>query len=207
MEKAWRILVLIMVSMAVDESSSGAVIGVPGGMDPPPPMLGPYEMTPFELDDRPLFEEVFWVSSPLGGQVDFSPGLLHRRVGYGWAFWGHDYEGDVYSTLGVTEIVLELPDDAMAFYFYANQNLDHTEPVTAQTDDGTWLVQQTAFGVGAVYFGFYQDDPAGPPIDFITVSCPATLAVGEFAIAIPAPGLLAMLGVAGIGAGLRRRRG
>jgi len=200
---------ILALTVTLTETSIAEIIAVAGGHIAPPPELGPYEMTPFELDDRPLYEWVTDVPSPLGGTVDFSVPLQHRRVGYGWPFWGHGYEGDVYSSYGSGyEVTMNLPDQTMAFYFYATHFLTQTTDIYAVADDGTAIWQDTDWGSGAVYFGFYQDDPAGPPIKHITVSCyhAGMVAVGEFGIAIPAPAALALLGAAGIGAGLRRRR-
>jgi len=198
----------IVLGFCLQQSATAAIVGVAGGADPPSPTLGPYEMTPFPLDDRPLYEWVTDVPSPLGGAVEFSDPLNHRRVGYGWAFWGHAYDGDVYYGLGVADYTMYLPANTMAFYFYAHQAADSFLWITATTDDGTTVQQQVPHFGGAKYFGFYQDDPGGPPIEFIHVSCTyaCEVTVGEFGIAIPAPGALALLGVGAIGAASRRRR-
>jgi len=190
------------------ETSIAEIIAVAGGHIAPPPELGPYEMTPFALDDRPLWEWVTDIPSPLGGTIDLSVPLQHRRMGDGWKFWGHGYEGDVYISWLSYEVTMDLPEQTMAFYFYATHDLTQTTDIYAVADDGTAIWQDTDWGSGAVYFGFYQDDPAGPPIKHITVSCyhADMVVVGEFGIAIPAPGALVLLGVGGIGARLRRRR-
>jgi len=200
----------LSVAAALSAPTMAEIIAVAGGHIAPPMDLGPYDMTSFELDDRPLYEWVTDVPSPLGGTVDFSVPLQHRRIGDGWKFWGHGYEGDVYSSYGSGyEVTMNLPDQTMAFYFYATHFLTQTTDIYAVADDGTAIWQDTDWGSGAVYFGFYQDDPAGPPIKHITVSCyhAGMVAVGEFGIAIPGagPGMLAMLAIAGLGARLRRR--
>jgi len=197
-----------LLVLCVSQLAHADIVGVAGGADPPPPTLGPYEMTLFPLDDRPLYEWVTDVPSPLGGAVEFSDPLNHRRVGYGWAFWGHPYDGDVYYGGGVGDYTMYLPAKTMAFYFYAHQEADSFLWITATTDDGTTVQQQVPHFGGAKYFGFYQDDPGGPPIQFIHVSCTYgyDVTVGEFGIAIPAPGTLALLGVGAIGAVSRRRR-
>ena len=185
------------------------IVGVAGGTDAPPPTLGPYTMTLFPPDDRPLYELVDDVPSPLGGQIDFSVPLDHVRVGSGWGWWGHDYLGDVYyRTYPVYTVTLDLPEETRAFYFYASHVLDIPATITAVADDGTTVWQAVEWYGAAAYFGFYQDDTSGPPIEWIEVSCLAagSVAVGEFGIAIPTPGALVLLGVAGIGAGSRRRR-
>ena len=181
------------------------IIGVAGGWGPPGKALGPYQMTRFPLDERPLHEYVTYVPSPLGGQIDFSVPVSHVRVGQGWGGGWHGYEGDVYVSYDPA-VTLHLPNETRAFYFYASQWADY-EWITAVTDDGTSIGQLSHPG-GALYFGFYQDDPAGPPIEWIEVACPTSgmVVVGELAIAIPAPGALALAGVGAIGAGGRRRR-
>jgi len=198
----------IFLVFCFQQYAAAEIIGVAGGLGPPPPTLGPYEMTPFPLDDRPLYEYVTYVPSPLGGELAFSGELFHVRAGYGWGCWGsHGYEGDVYHSLAIGDkVTLYLPGETMAFYFYASNPLGHPEEITATADDGTTIVQDSMW-CAAKYFGFYQDDPAGAPIEWIEVSCPyaGMVAVGEFAIAIPAPGALALLGVGAIGAGSRRR--
>jgi len=196
-----------LLSLCMCRLTQADVVGVAGGPYAPPPTLGPYEMTPFPLDDRPLYEWVTDVPSPLGGAVEFSDPLSHRRVGYGWPFWGHPYYGDLYYGDGILDYTMYLPAKTMAFYFYAHLTADAGFWVTATTDDGTTVQQPVFHGDGAVYYGFYQDDPWGPPIEFIHVSCDyAYVAVGEFGIAIPAPGALALLGVGGIGATFGKRR-
>ena len=203
-----RTTMIVVLLFTIDRWCAADIVGVAGGYIAPPPTLGPYTMTSFPPDDRPLFELVDDVPSPLGGQIAFSMPFYHVRVGQGWQGWGHDYWGDVYYGWFLDDsVMLYLPEDTRAFYFYASQVLDIPVVITAVADDGT-TVDQEAQWLAAAYFGFYQDDPFGPSIEWIEVSCPSAgmVAVGEFGIAIPAPGALALLGVAGIGAGSRRRR-
>jgi len=203
-----RTMLSVASVLIIARLCSAEIIGVAGGYGAPPPTLGPYEMTPFPLDDRPLWEWVDDVPSPLGGAASFSVPLQHLRAGFGWGSWGHGYEGDVYSSYGSGDsVIMGLPEGTRAFYFYASNFLDHMVAIWAVADDGTDLVQLSQWGAAA-YFGFYQDDPLGLPIEWIEVSCPSAgmVAVGEFGIAIPGAGALAMLGVAALGAGLRRRR-
>jgi len=142
--------------VAIARPISAVIIGVAGGYGPPGPTLGPYEMTPFPLDERPLYELVVDVPSPLGGTLEFSPSLQHLRVGQGWVYWGHGYPGDVYARTGVSEFTLTLPDNTYAFYFYAaREPHDQPWPITATADDGTTIVQDVSIDLGAAYFGFY----------------------------------------------------
>jgi len=189
--------------------AAAEIIGVAGGLGPPPPTLGPYEMTPFAPDDRPLWEWVTDVPSPLGGAIEFSLPLQHLLDGTGWAYWGHGYGGDIYTTWGTADTVtMDLPEETRAIYFYASQYTTTYRLIVAMADDGTTIEQTVHPTQGAKYFGFYQDDPAGAPIQWIEVYSPTTglVAIGEFGIAIPAPGTLALLGVSVIGAISRRRR-
>jgi len=208
MSRLNRICVLLV--FCVQQYGMGAIVGVAGGLEPPPPTLGPYEMTPFAPDDRPLWEWVTDVPSPLGGAVEFSVPLQHLLDGYGWAYWGHGYGGDIYATWGTADTVtMELPEETRAIYFYASQYTTTYRPIVAMADDGTTIEQIVHPYEGAKYFGFYQDDPAGPPIQWIEVYSPTTglVAVGEFGIAVPAPGALALLGIAGaMRFSVRRRR-
>lgn len=109
----------------------------------------------------------------------------------------------------------ELSDEAPSRGPNRNRRLQKTPdpfscPITATADDGTTIAQDVSDDLGTAYFGFYQDDPLGPPIASISVSSPgvANLVVGEFGIAIPAPAVLPLLGITGATAmsGHRRRR-
>ena len=189
--------------------AAAEIIGVAGGLGPPPATLGPYEMTRFAPDDRPLWEWVSDVPSPLGGAIEFSVPLQHLLDGTGWAYWGHGYGGDIYAIWWLAySVTMELPEDTRAIYFYASQYLTSYRLIIAMADDGTTIEQIVHPTDGAKYFGFYQDDPAGPPIQWIEVYSPTAhmVAVGEFGIAIPGAGALALLAVGGIGALSGRRR-
>jgi len=206
-----RAALVTVLLCIVSGTVEAEIVGVAGGYGPPGPTLGPYEITPFPLDERPLYELVMDVPSPFGGNLEFSTSLQHLRVGQGWVIGGHGYAGDVYAGNGVSEFTLTLPGNTYAFYLYADQEPhDLPWPITAIADDGTTIVQDVSDDLGTAYFGFYQDDPLGPPIASISVSSPyvAFLAVGEFGIAIPAPGVLALVGISAVGAisGRRRRR-
>jgi hypothetical protein len=152
------------------------------GTGPPPATLGPYTMTAFPLDARPLGQVVTTVPSPLGGQVTFNVGLRHNRVGSGWATWSHGYTGDVYGPTPGTTLTMTLPPNTGAFYFYAEPNPFATFDVTATAQDGTTSGPIPVSGfAGAKYFGFYGT--GGATIASITVSSSRDFAVGEFGIA------------------------
>src|SRR5262249_6732819 len=89
--------------------TQGAINGVAGGEGAPAAILGPFAMTLFPPDGRPEFDPVSSVPSPLGGDVSFSPDLVHLKVGSGWGLWSHGYLGDVYWTDGGLSLSLTLP--------------------------------------------------------------------------------------------------
>ena len=126
------------------------------GTAAPPATLGPYTMTPFADDTRPVFDDVSSVPAPTGGVVGFSPDLNHREIGNGWATWSHGYTGDVYYTNGATSATMTLPAGTKAFYFYAEPNPFAVFEITATTNSGTTSGPIPVDGAGgATYFGFY----------------------------------------------------
>jgi len=187
--------------LAVAPAASAAITGFAGGTAAPGATLGPYLMTPFAPDGRPLYTDVASVPTPIGGYLGFSIPLEHDRIGDGWMTWSHGYPGDVYYTNGSSEVTLLLPTGTRAFYFYAEPEPYTSWTLVATAQDGT-LVSQTITGdAGAGYYGFYSTD--GTDLDSIALTTPQPVdfAVGEFGIApagamIPAPSglLLALIG-------------
>ncbi len=203
-------IVLSLAVLATAAAASAAITGLAGGTAAPGAMLGPYTMTPFDLDGRPLYSAITSVDSPLGGSLDFSDPLEHRRIGSGWLTWSHGYLGDVYYTNGLSTVTMTLPDQTAAFYFYAEPNPFSVFTIVATAQDSTQLVQNVNGDGGAAYYGFYGT--AGSYVNSITVSTSQAIdfAIGEFGIAravVPAPAgiLLAVLG-AGLVGHLRRRQ-
>jgi hypothetical protein len=154
------------------------------GTGPPPATLGPYTMTPFGSDGRPLGEQVSGVSDDAAGTIGFDPSLTHTRVGVGWSTWSHGYTGDVYYISPGSQITIMLPAGTKAFYFYAEPNVRSVFSVEATAQDGTTSGPVSVNGnAGAKYFGFYGTGAATLESITVTTSADADgLAVGEFGI-------------------------
>lgn len=150
------------------------------GTGAPPPDLGPYLMTPFPADGRPMVN-VTTVPGPTG-DLTFDRAMGHRRIGVGWSTWSHGYTGDVYYSLGATSVVMTLPANTGAFYFYVEPNPFAWVTIQAMAQDGTTSGPVSVNGSsGARYFGFYS--LGGAPLTTITVTGASDFAVGEFGIA------------------------
>ena len=185
-------LVVVLVSTAQAD-----IIGVTAGATyPPPGTLGPYEMTAFGPDDRPVLEWVTFVPSPLGGEAVFSAPMLHRRLGESGAQWSLHLPPDYYSAQSSpSEITLGLPPQTRAFYLYAGHDLGSPRYITATADDGTSIGQWVEHTQQPGYFGFYVDDPA-ETVSSITVTVDTNLNLGAFGVAIPEPSSLLLLSAA-----------
>lgn len=151
------------------------------GTGAPPSTLGPYTMTRFGADPRPLERAVSGVAVPSGnGTVGFTPILEHVRVGNGWSGWSNGYTGDVY-TVG-SSVTFTLPAGTNAFYFYAEPDLFATLEITATAQNGTTSGPVPVNGnAGAQYFGFYTDGSVS--LKSIQADSQTSFAVGEFGIA------------------------
>jgi hypothetical protein len=179
----------LLVASGVALAGSIAVDTSPGTAAPPP-TLGPYTMTPFAADGRPLGDPVTDVAAPAGaaGSLQFDRSLTHSRIGSGWQTWSHGYTGDVYWTDSSDRVVMALPANTQAFYFYAEPNDQAIHDVTATASDGTTSGPVKVNGLGgAQYYGFYTTD--GTTLSTITVDADPTafyrgFAVGEFGIAV-----------------------
>jgi hypothetical protein len=163
-------------------NAHGSIVGVAGGDAAPPATLGPFTMTPFAPDLRPEFDPVNSVPSPLGGDVTFSPDLVHLVVGSSWASWSHGFLGDVYWTDGGLSASLTLPPNTGAFFLYAQPNQAQSFDITVETQDGTPVTQTVDGNGGASLFGFYTTE--GSLISSITISSSEEFAIGEFGIAL-----------------------
>jgi hypothetical protein len=174
-------ILVVYVTTAHPAQAIGSVaVDTSPGTAAPPATLGPYTMTPFAPDDRPLRANVGTVPAPEGNLL-FNQQVEHRRIGQFWSSWSHGYSGDVYWTIGATILDLIPPANTTAFYFYAEPN-SGVRNVTATASDGTTSgpIQVDSLG-GAQYFGFYSTD--GTTLSTIRVESTEDFAVGEFGIA------------------------
>jgi hypothetical protein len=157
------------------------------GTAAPPANLGPFEMTDFPPGTDPSYTVVNSVPSPLGGEVQFDHGMEVRWVPATWATWSHGYSDDVYADIDPgTQVVMTMPPNTYAFYFYAEPNAWAEFNITATASDGTTSGPIAVTGLaGAQYFGFYSQVP-GVTLTSIQVDVEADAggyAVGEFGIA------------------------
>ena len=169
------------------QADSGIVfVGTPG-TGAPPATLGPYAVAPFAPDSRSIegYPDVTSVPGPTGDLL-FDRGMSHRHINDGWSSsWSHGYTGDVYFSNYQSQVVMTLPANTSAFYFYVQGNSYGWAEITATAQDGTTSgplqVLTTEEGDGARYFGFYT---TGAPLTAITVDVPEAggFAIGEFGI-------------------------
>ncbi len=170
---------LLICLVALPPSAARAdILGYKGDTAAPEATLGPYTMTPFPADIRPLGDYFASVNSPLGGTVDFSPDVMHLTIPT-WPNWSHGYTGDVYWTALAHSIELTLPAETGAFYFYAQPKTGNGN-ITASSND-TDVSQNVESDGGAAYFGFYVEGTGA--ISSIIITSSIDFAVGEFGIA------------------------
>lgn len=192
------LLISIVSAVAVSAAPAAVFYDAGPGTGAPTGMLGGYTMTAFPPDPQPIFTDATSIASPLGGELEFSKPLSHRRIGSGWASWSHGYAGDVYLVQDpeedVYKVTLTLPPDTGAFEFYVQPDISGIHTFTAVTDDGTSSgPYDVVASSGARYAGFYATE--GSTITSIEVACESRLfAIGEFGIArVPEPGAVVIL--------------
>jgi hypothetical protein len=169
------------------------IIGVGlGFVTPRPTTLGPYEMTLFPDDPRPIATAVTSVPSPLGGDVSFSIPLMHFK----WQLppWVEMPPPDVYISVG-EDVTIQLPAGTRAVSLYVGTETGASQWVSVTADDQTTVTQITYSYMWPCYFGFYVDNPAET---ISTLEVPFDFAgdIGAFGIAVPEPGSLSLLGLA-----------
>jgi len=174
------------------------------------PGFGTVPLIPAPPDPSPVFGDV--TSAPLapGKNVLFSIPLSHRMIGSGWGSWSHGYAGDVYYTNGAASVDLSFDQtDLNAFYFYVEPNFFglHDMTITGFADGQTATATASVEGFAGAQ-GFLLVTDGIKKLDSISIVMldGTDFAVGEFGWAktVPAPGALALLGLAAV-AGRRRR--
>jgi Bacterial Ig-like domain len=176
---------MVYLGVSAMPAMAASIVDTSPGTAAPPTTLGPYTMTPFAADSRPLLEDVSDVPAPDAGTLQFDRSMNHRKVGTGWATWSHGYTGDVYFSNDANQVVMTLPANTKAFYFYAEPDIQETFNVTATASDGTTSGPIPVNGnSGAQYFGFYTTDGSSLSTIQVDVDPGASgFAVGEFGIA------------------------
>jgi len=154
--------------------------------------------------DAGVYADITSIDVPeFGGTIDF-PAHSVRQIGSGWATWSHGYTGQVFYNNGLFDCTYELNmSGAYAFDAYLEPNPFSLQTFTATAHGsagGSVSVEFSANGsAGANHFGFYA---SGETIVSIDISGTSDWAIGEWRVGTPAPGALALFGLAA----LRRRR-
>ncbi len=171
------------MTIGAEQAHAAVLFDGSPGTGAPPATLGGYTMTPFAADPQPVFTDVPGVAAPVG-TLGFSPSLNHRKVPTSWLTWSHGYTGDVYATTG-TSVTLTMPANTVAFYFYAEPNVQSNANITATSNGGATSGPVSINGnAGATYFGFYASGT--DTLTTITITAPTEalgFAIGEFGIA------------------------
>lgn len=185
------------------EASAG-VISIPLGTALPPDEVAGYRLRSAPLDVAPLFTAVEQIPIAAGLQARVSAPLTHRRIGSGWAEWGHGYLGDVYTTDGASAIELTPAPGLRALAVYIDAMPFARLRIDAGIEDGPAASQFAADGAGPVGFLFFAT--GGDDLPTLRIECDGEFAIGQVFTAVPGPGAIAlMLGAAITGLSARRR--
>lgn len=180
---------LILVLCVFTSASQAAVLFTDLGTTAPPATISTYTVTPFDQGVQAAIADFTDVTtipgSPIPGDLTTTANVNKRTIGSGWGTWSHGYTGVVYYSNGADTIVMNLPPNAGAFYFYAEPNVFSTFLISAVTDSGASSGDISVDGSsGANGFAFYTT--AGETITSITVTAESAaggFAIGEFGIA------------------------
>ncbi len=184
---------LALVALPAAAAIQSTVIGT----GTPPPTLGGIPMIRFMDDTRTLSNLETTVPTPIGGDLVFDTACYHVKVNQGWNNWSNGYLGDVYYlpfSTSASSLTITLPAGTGAFGLYTEADLYGTFSFTVTSSTATQTFNVTTPG-GAVGVGFWDD--AGGTLTSVTVSAPASFAVGEFGIA-PQGGPIPALGAVGL---------
>ena len=154
--------------------------------------------------DTSVYDTVYAIGSSYG-DLTFDIGHSLRMIGSGWATWSHGYTGQVFYNNGSYATGYTTPDGVSAVDAYIEPNpfSEQYFTITGYGADGSSAtIDVTAHGSsGASHFGFVG---MGTTITGFDIEGTSDWAIGEFRVGVPAPGALALLGLAGL-AGRRRR--
>ena len=180
---------------AASFAANAAIVFQNLGTNAPPATIGGHTLTPFDLTPQiaiPNYTNGISIipGSPVPGSLGISPSVSRREVGNGWwgstQAWGHGYTGPVFYAQE-RPVVLTLPPNTKAFYFYVQPDQGGTWNVTATTNSGTssGAVPVLSNPSGSANgFAFYST--AGEVITSVTITNDATsypgMAVAEFGI-------------------------
>lgn len=166
------------------------------GTAAPPATVGGHAMTPFDQTPQAaISDHTTGISiipgSPVAGTLGISPTADKRTAGTSWwagnpGAWGHGYVGPVFYVTA-RPVVLTLPANTRAFYFYVQPDQFGTFNVTATTDSGTTsgaVPVNSAPSGSANGFAFYST--AGETITSISITNNASfypgMALAEFGV-------------------------
>ncbi|RZA21085.1 MAG: hypothetical protein EOP93_04075, partial [Lysobacteraceae bacterium] len=166
------------------------------GTGAPPATVGGHVLTPFDqAAQASIADYTTGISvipgSPVAGSLGISPTADKRTVGVSWwagntAAWGHGYTGPVFY-VQARPVVLTLPANTQAFYFYVQQDQGGTFNVSATTNSGvTSGAVPVLSGPSGSANGFAFYSTAGETITSISISNDAPsfpgMAIAEFGI-------------------------
>ena len=189
-----RLTVAALALASASFSANAAIVFTNLGTAAPPASLGSHAMTPFDLTPQAAIADYTTgisviPGSPFAGTLGVSAAATKYTVGTSWGSpvtWGHGYLGPVFYSAS-NPVILTLPANTKAFYFYTQSPFIGTWNITAATDSGATsgpISVSSGFSAptSANGFGFYST--AGENITSITItsSAPPGLGLAEFGI-------------------------
>ncbi len=136
----FAVAVLGLMVGSAGQAEAGIVLSSLG-TSAPPSTLGGYTLTPFGPDGTALFANESALATPIGGVLNFSTPVNHRRIGSGWSSWSHGYASDVYYTNGATSLTMGLNPGVGASISMPRPNPFASFSFTATASDGSTLTQ------------------------------------------------------------------
>ncbi len=195
-------------ALAVTSAASAGVVGFVGDTTLEGGWYAFEDMYGLDMEVLTSTGAVYDTVSAIGssyGDLTFDVGHSLRMIGQGWASWSHGYTGQVFYNNGSYATGYDMPGGVAAFDAYLEPNPFALHSFTATgygSGGGEVTISFDAHGsAGASHFGFYA---TGEDLVRVEIEGTSDWAVGEFRVGVPAPGALALLGLAGL-AGRRRR--